>query len=182
MYTKPLPPLFQTQNTALAVTLATCGVPFATDPNGNAIPFLNIYDAARLELLGYKGWSLREAAHDAWKKGKPGKIIYNFQRTEELEKVIKGFDKRSAILAHPEFKDTDTTLPHLSPEEYGALCCQLLHNRKMLLEGWKTAMPHISIMGATHSQSENGREVTVGSFKVFSLNASPETLKKLGLS
>jgi len=169
---QPHHPLFQTQNTALAVTLATCGVPFAEDEHGHAAPFLNIYDAEILRRHGYGGQPIEQAALDAHRRGIAGKITYNFQRTPALEKVIKGFDSHMLAIRSPELAQLPPPVLAIDEEVAGRLCAQLMFNRKAIIDGWKTAIPMVAIYGAMQKDTSGDRTEVRGSFKVYSLNAS----------
>lgn len=172
-------PIFQTQNTALAVTLATCGVPFPTDERGHPVPFVHFYDAPTLRRLGYQGWAPLDAARDAARTGKRGNVVYNFERTDRLDDVIRIWDKHSLSI-----KEADSagraailTIP-VDPQMVALICCQCLKNRSMMLEGWKTASPYYVVHGPTRQESAT---VTVGSYKLISVNASADLREKISL-
>lgn len=177
--------LFQTQNTALAVTLATLGIPFATSDSGQPAPFLNIYDPGILKRLGYTGWNLEDAARDAHAKGRPGIVHYQFQRTPLLEQIIAAYNKR-----HEQIGAADHGLSpapeeiDIDPEIAARLACQLLKNRSDMISGWKSAVPMLVIPGGTSSEADPtrpGGKVLTGSCKMISLNASPATRAHIGL-
>lgn len=177
--------IFQTQNTALAVTLATLGVPFATSASGQPAPFLNIYDPGILKRLGYTGWNLEDAARDAHKHGRPGIVHYQFQRTPLLEKITAAYNKRHDQISSADFgaaappEEID-----IDPELAARLACQLLKNRSDMIAGWKSAVPMLVIPGNTSTGSDPtrpGGKVVTGSCKMISLNATAETRARLGL-
>lgn len=176
-------PLFQTQNAALATTLATCGVPFYKDSAGTPCPFLNIYDAETLRRLGYKGIPLEEAARQAWRSGKKGILVYSFERTELCDRLIRSYDKQSASIAADDANSpipTETPLD-IEPEIAARLCCQYVKNRNWFTTFWRGSTPFLSLEGDKHTTTENGKSITVGSFKLISLNATKETRRLIGL-
>jgi hypothetical protein len=175
--------IFQTQNTALAVTLATLGVPFAQTENGHPAPFLNIYDPACLRKLGYTGWNLQEAAADAHAKGRPGNVHYQFQRTPTLETVVSAYNARHYQIVAADFSTPPEEID-IPPALAAKFACQLLKNRGDLIAGWKTAVPMLAIPGDTHTASDPeraGGKIITGSCKLVSLNASAATKARLGL-
>lgn len=156
---------WQTQNTALAVTLATCGVPFAKDETGNDVPVLNIYDGATLKRLGYSGWQLEDAARDAFRTGKRGLVVYQFETCLLLDRILKAYDTYSEGIRKSETDGVPMDSVDVSPEDVARICCQFTKNRNVFVEGWRQVRPIVIEHGATRSYEENGRRVTEGSFK-----------------
>ena len=182
-------PLFQTQNTALAVTLATCGVPFDQHPRtGQPMPFLNYYSREILLGLGYKnsGLSLDDAARDAWQKGRCGLLVYVLQKVDPFEAVVKAFDEHSSMIARADEAAGRAGMQPLSalrvaPEIAAQICCQFAKNRKVMTEGWRTAIPWILLPGDVTTTRESGVEYRVGSMKLYQLGASADTKAKIGI-
>lgn len=175
---------YQTRNTALALALHTAGVPWAQAGEDSLPPILNIYDAQLLRDRGYKGLALEAAAQHAVEHGVSGHVVYQFQRCTLLEQVIKGFDAQNKVIREAQDGPTPTTMM-ITPEELGAIAAQLLHNRKALLESWRTAPAFLALSGPVRTSKETTEkgEATflVGSFQVVPLNASPETRSALGI-
>jgi hypothetical protein len=91
-------PYFQTDNTALALALAICGVPAPVDDAGNPVPQLMFYDKDTLRRWGYKDMPMDEAAMRAIKARRAGKRVFQFQRTPELNRITEAFNKARTIL------------------------------------------------------------------------------------
>jgi hypothetical protein len=176
---------YQTQNFALAVTLATCGVPFYTEDGGN--PVLNIYkpDTLRNKYgTRYRGMELEAAVRKAVEDGNPGEVTYCFQRTADLDRIIKAYNEQmQAIEGADPTKATSPNgeLASMEPDEAARFGAQWSHNRKKLAQAWKGAQPMIAVPGNSRTETQGSKTVTVGSMKLMSLNASPETREKLRL-
>lgn len=168
---------YQTQNFALALTLATCGVPFTT--KDGLSPILNVYSAELLRNkygTRYRGLTLDEAAQRAYDDGNAGAVTYCFESTPQLAAILSAYNRQLEAIE----KDSPTVeLAAMEPEEAAALCAQLIHNRKKLLTAWKQAKPLISVRGQSRTETQGHKTVTVGSMKVYSLGASPETRSHL---
>jgi hypothetical protein len=177
---------YQTQNFALALTLATCGVPFFTD-EGQSHPILNVYSAEILRTKygnRYKGLDLEKAAGAAHNDGNQGQVTYCFERTETLERILNAYGSQAAqyqgdatdgpTIEAGEFVD-------MEPEDAARICCQLIHNRKKLINAWKGCTPIIAIPGGSKTEKHGEKSVTVGSMKLMSINPSKETRAKLRL-
>jgi hypothetical protein len=177
--------IYQTSHTPLAVLLSTLGVPFAEDENGNARPFLLVYDPPTLRKHGYKGWDIFEAATDAFAKGKPGIITYQFQRTATLEKLIEGYNKRLKSMSAADRGDGPAHQElDIDPVQAAMFAAQLFRNRSHLINGWKTAQPMVLMPGGVTTGADPDRpggKVITGSAKMISLNAGPELRQKIGL-
>ena len=182
-------PIFQTTDTPLACTLATCGVPFDQDPETGAdMPFAHYYSREILLRLGYKGsgLSLDDAARDAWRKGRAGLLVYCFQKVDPFEVVWKAYSRHETAmqgadeLAGGVGSQCLTMLP-VQPDIAAQICCQFAKNRKALLNGWKTAVPWMHLPGAVETVIEAGQEYRVGSMKLYRLGASAAAKQKIGL-
>lgn len=170
--------IFQTQNTALAVTLATCGIPIPKLESGKYCPFLNVYNAEILAKLGYRGLDIETAVRTAHKEGKPGDIFYNFVRCPDQSRVCKAFGKQESLMREAERHGdgpTSTGTCTLNIDEAARFAAQLLTNRKKLASQWLLATPFILLEGeVTFEPSDDGETATVvGSFTGYFLNASP---------
>lgn len=84
-------PYFQTDNTALALALAICGVPAPANEAGEPVPQLMLYDRSILRRWGYVGTLMDIAAAQAIRKRQVGKRIFQFQRTPDLERIVEAF-------------------------------------------------------------------------------------------
>lgn len=161
---------YQHKNLALAVTLATCGVPFPVDDGGRPVPFIHFYDGATLKkILGpdgaplYAGWNVQDAARDAWQRGYRGTVVYQSQRCEMLERILKAYDKHSDLIARSEASGLpiQTTLD-IDPETAARLCCQFTKNRNTFQEGWRTVVPYVEISSTSRRTTEGGHTAIVG--------------------
>lgn len=179
--------LFQTQNTPLAVTLLTCGVPVPRDEHDLPMPMMNVYDAETLRRLGYGGgqWKIEDAVRDAWKNKRPGIVVYNFVRSDLQHRLCEAWDKQSAFLQEQAFGQVGTGARHagqskLDPVEAVRFACQLFKNRKQTIEDWRIVTPFILLEGESRIESggtdAEGREVSIviGSYKGYFITASAE--------
>jgi len=182
--------IYQTADTPLAVTLATCGVPFDADPRtGQPMPFLHYYSAEILAKLGYKGSGLtiEEAARDALNRGRSGQIVYCFQRVAPIEDVLKAYQRHAAAIAAANQtagghgSQVLARMPAVPPDLAAQICCQFAANRSAMLTGWKTAVPWIHYPGEMREESEGGVTYRVGSFKLVPLGATAATKARIGL-
>jgi len=176
---------YQTQNTALAIALTTCGAEIPTDDSGNPAPCVHLYDRDILARLGYSGRKLEEAAQEAFDSGKKGLVVYQFVRNERLYKIIKAYDEQTNAIKKLEDGSRaplqSSNAINISIEDAAKMICQVLHNRKGVLEAWKSVPATILIHGPQRRCTENGRKVIKGSMKAYSLGASAETRKRLGV-
>ena len=183
---------FETENLSLSVTLFTCGVPFPKNEEGKVIPLQNIYDGDTLRKMGYKGMEIEDAARHAHKSGRPGHLIYNFEPGERLTEVVKAWDDQCKLLANldkiaetdEEFSKDSTDMPGISPSLVASICCQYAKNRKMFREVlWRQVRPQFVIYGKFQRQDSKDHPgfVTTGSCKLMTVDASPETRKRIGL-
>jgi len=171
---------FQTQNAALALTLATCGVPRPRNEKGELLPCENRYDASTLRALGYGGWELEAAVEHAWKKGIRGVVTYNFEKSDFQAQIVAAWDKKSEAIKK---QDTSSKAYEVKAEEIdlppfviAQICCQLLKNRLRFLEEWREVRPLLVFSGPTRKEfdAESGKWTIVGSFKARTLHASAE--------
>lgn len=172
---------FQTQNTMLATALASAGVPFAEE-NGNRIPSLCLYHAQNLARLGYKGQTLWDAAQDAWKRKRPGTVVYQFECCELLERVKSAFDKAKEKLVAQASQSTGpnaagTTWSNLEPEDFGRIAAFIAANRSWMMDSWWKTPPILGIYGDAVTEGN----IQTNSGKFISLNASEARRKELGI-
>jgi hypothetical protein len=89
---------FQTDNPALAVTLALCDVPVPQTPDG-PFPMLMMYTPENLRALGYGGMHAREAGRRARKDKKAGTRVWQFVPDDTFAEVMKGWAEAEAMHA-----------------------------------------------------------------------------------
>lgn len=172
---------YQTNNTMLATALASAGVPFAEE-NGRPIPSLCFYTTANLKSLGYKDVTLWDAAHDAWKRKRPGTVVYQFMRCELLERVKAAFDKTRETMAKDATARIGPEVPglqlsSLEPEDFGRIVAWMAGNRSWLMDEWWKTPPLIALYG---DPKFDGNTMT-NSAKVISLNATDKTRAQIGI-
>ena len=172
---------YQTNNTMLATALASAGVPFAEE-NEKRIPSVCLYHAENLGRMGYKGKPLWESAHDAWKRKRPGTIVYQFERCELLDRIITAYDKMRKTLDAQAGQQSGPNLPgetwpDLQPEDFARIAAFLASNRTWLMDAWWQSPPLLAIYGTATTEDN----VQTNSAKIISLNASEETRRKLGI-
>lgn len=178
---------YQTNNLSLAVVLATCGVPFYSTPEGQLAPVVNIYTRENLAALGFKGRTLEEGAEEAYRKGRPGLVVFAFERTPDLEAIVKAYDDQAEVSKRAGAEGGKTHAQDageldVDPAIAARLGFQFLKNRKTLRDAWKAPVPLLAIQGESRSRTDsNGAKVTLGSCKIISLGASKATRNRLGL-
>lgn len=178
--------LFQTQNLALANLLLTCGVP-PYEEDGKTYFVTNTYTPDRIRELGrYRGWPYEKAVADAVEKGLPGHVTYSFQHTRELEEICQAFDSQKKLIEEQAKEGARKPLESageldLDPQTAGRLGAQLAANRTLLMQLWKQAVPMLAYPGATRTEKQGEKTVSVGSLKLVSLNASKTTKTKLAI-
>jgi hypothetical protein len=170
--------LYQTQNRALAVTLATCGVPFARDPERDCdVPFVHLYSVDILRRMRgadgqplFKGLPLEDAARQAFHSGRPCFIVYNFRRTELCDRVLRAYDAHSRGLTGEQSPGLPPMIPlEIEPEQAAILCAQFTHNRNIFTTGWKTAQPYLHYAGSSTEEKDGTKTVIIGSFRLVPL-------------
>lgn len=179
-------PIYQTQNTALAIALTTCGAEIPTDEAGNPVPCVHLYDRDILARLGYRGQKIDDAARDAVESGKRGIVVYQFVRNDLLQRIIKAYDAQSRVIRESESGNRQPLESagdiNASPEDAARIICQALHNRKATIEAWRSVPATIAIHNAKQKSTDaKGRTIVEGSMKAYSLGASKETRKRLGV-
>ena len=147
-------------------------------------PLVNIYTPEILRDYGYRGVTIEKAAADAWARGKRGRVIYNFERSELCEKLLAIW--REAL--HNKAIDTITKasvveMPvtmNFTPEQITVLGAQFFSNRKWLVEtAWRNTPPMIPYDVHTEVTTEGTSTVIIGSMKLVSLSASRDLREKL---
>ncbi len=121
--------VFSTKDAALAVTLATAGIPWA-DPNRRCT---NTYPDKVLLKAG-------KTAEEMIRAGLPGEVMYAFQHVPELERILDDF----AVV----FKDQEgalTEIPELTKRQIALIAMTALKNRRTFSEDWKKHTPHVRI-------------------------------------
>ena len=176
---------FETRDGILALTLYLCGYQFYC---------VNCYTADLLRNLGYKGMTMPEAAMQAVKDGKKGKLRYIFEkypRTEhqnfytEQEKQFEDDERRDAREVFFELLERFKAGEMPRDELVMRMGCFLFKTRIEFMNKWKGEVPmlHIANPGrTTHvSDGRGGGTYTSPGFVEVLANASQETFKKLGL-
>lgn len=174
---------FQTDNPALAVTLALCGVP-APETAAGPMPILMLYTIEHLRSFGYANMPAMEAAHRARREGKAGKRIFQFQRTETLERVLDGW--RKAESAHLTGEPMELNDPN--PEDVAKWAFYFNEQRRVLLSPGVKVPTYLAFMkqGPVSKKmlpkmkgEPDHLDVAVqsGSFSAVSIDA-PESVKR----
>lgn len=174
---------FQTQDTGLAVTLATAGVPFMSGADGRPFPFFNVYTAAILRGYGYPaGMPIETAARAAWKAGKRGRISYNFVRDELCDRLLKVWHAHGKTMSLADAADCGDSrlIVGANPDVIAVICAQFCKNRKMLTESWRKVSPCIEAGEMRTERGADGQIVMSGDLRLVSLNASPELRAAVG--
>lgn len=188
---------YLTQNTALAATLSACGVPW-WQVDGKAAGVFTVYSRGVLRqftgpggvpIYGDGSWTLENAARDAWKKKRPGIVVYRFIITPDSQKIVEGWTKQEARLAQiaeaGEEKPNDEGGQDMGPIDIdpallGRIACQIFKNRKTLMEEWTRHEPWIAKEGDYRVENEGDKIITIGSLVARPINASAAVRKKLG--
>lgn len=175
---------FYTDNPALACTLALCGVPAPETPRG-PFPILMLYTLEHLRSFGFSGMSAFDAAHRARKEKRIGTRVFQFQRTETLEKIVNAWK-----LAAREYEaGGPMELPNLNPEDV-AKCAYFFNEfRRVFLTNFDVPT-YLAFSGDSTTERKmleaNGRKtgqldisITRGSFSAVSIDAPEEVRRQI---
>lgn len=160
-------PYFQTDNTALANALALCGCKPPVDDRGQPIPQIMLYDAETLRRMGYSGLTADEGAKRAMKERRPGVRVFQFQRTEDLERIVTAFSKAHAEMEAGENIVADT----VDFEDVAAICYAVNRMRRKMLSSFDIPAFIGSYHGADGTKTETGYKSS-GKFSAISVGAS----------
>lgn len=185
--------LYQTDDTILATALFLSGVEVWRDERGNAQPQIMIYTRQRMRELGYAGKTFLESCRDAFKKRKSGIRVYQFQRSDIQERIVKEY--RRLQMADAEAKRQGKAdaggiqLERPEPEDVAAIVYFSQRFRQTMLSDFKTTALMVSTEdtvtkredsdSAKWADKEAGKFIgTVsGKFSAVSIHAADETIK-----
>lgn len=180
---------FSTSNASLAYALYKAEVPFA-DPRR---PCFNLYDAEILKRLGYTGLTLEEAAQTAFDRRQKGNILYLFERTTKLSRLLKAyaaqekeFTENDVIGTELISKIKESIAAKTISEEEGKLRLACV-DQKMQSEFktmWKKEIPMIKVDNPgkpVTRHTDNGTIVSHPGFKIISLNLSEKKRRHINL-
>lgn len=141
-------PYYQTDNAPLAITLALLGVPPARI-NGEPMPQLMLYTPEQLRKMGYTGMSVDAAAQQAIKDRRSGTRVFQFERTPELEEIIKTFRVNEA----KQKTSNPVTIERLETEDVIAVAVAFNALRTVMLSGFDIPA-FIGLMGDIESNTK----------------------------
>jgi len=180
---------FHTTDAILAFSLYLVGVPFYEERK----PCINMYDEGILKRLGFTGGTIEEGVRKALARKKKGHVEYGFQRTAELQYLLKAYREQEGQLQSGEGTATDVVKQLVERLKAGAdsmtlvrLCCVILKMRVKFVNLWQDLDPLIRVWNdgeVEDSRDEDGvltRRRFPG-FRIVSLNARQETKEKLKL-
>lgn len=184
---------YQTDDTILATALFLCGVPAWIDEKGNPQPQIMIYTRDRMRELGYSGKTFLESCRDAFKNRKSGTRIYQFQRSETLERIVKEYRRLqmadAAAKAEGKGDAGGIHLERPEAEDVAAIVYFAQRFRQTMLSDFKTTALMVSTEGivqkredsesAKWAERETGQFIgtITGKFSAVSIHAAPETIK-----
>lgn len=145
--------IYSTENTALAVTLSTLGVPFADPQN----PDWLCYTPGDLEKAGV---ATAEQARD---KGAAGNRRYFFEDHPDRARIVEEFERTARS------QPGAIEMPELSAGDLAIFAALLLGNRKRFLAAQKLTPPKMMFRRGD------------GSYAIVGKSAKPEDLARLGL-
>lgn len=150
--------------------LFVAGVPAAITPDGKSVPQFMLYDADTLRGLGYKGCTMEAAAKDAMANRKPGKRVYQFQRTDDQAEIVDGYRKAQMQLASGQSLD----LEHVTKRELGAIATAFTQMRRKILSDFSCTA--LLVQGKTTEDKgrpmDKGGRVVKSEFRAVGVNAS----------
>lgn len=165
-------PYFQTNNTALAVSLALCGVPAPKDDKGRAVPQIMLYSAGKLRGMGYREMTADEAASRALREKRPGMRVFQFERTPDLEIIVKAFQR-----AHTEMEaGSNVQLEKIDSPDVAAVVYAASRMRNRMLDCFSMPAFITSEEQVNGAKTPDGGWRANGSFSAISVGAS-EKLK-----
>lgn len=168
---------FQTNNTALAIALATCGVPAPKNEKGQPVPQIMLYDLATLKRLGYHGLTADEAAARAMRDHRPGVRVFQFERTPTLERVVKAFNQ-----AHAWMEDGQNIhLEEINPEHVACIVYATNRMRRKMLSAFTIPAFISSDSSTVGAKTPDGGWKASGNFSAISVGASDELKKEVRL-
>lgn len=144
---------FQTNDTALANTLALCGVPAPKDERGQPIPQIMLYDAVMLRNLGYKDMTADEAAQKAMKDRKAGVRVFQFVPSPLLDRIVKAHKQAIAWLD----EGGDIHLPETEAEAVASIVLSANQMRRKMLSAWNIPALFVSTESGGKEYSEWGK-------------------------
>lgn len=120
--------ILRTKDFALAVTLASAGIPFASNERW----CVNTYPAHILAKAGM-------TADEMIAAGKAGELYFCFQQTPDVDRIVEDFN----LL----FKGKGFTLdlPHVSTRDIARIVMTGLKNRGVIASSWQKHEPHVRI-------------------------------------
>ena len=179
-------PFFQTRDLSLAIMLATCGVPFPTDEQGNSIPLYHTYDGETLRAAGLPaGMGLWDAGTLAWSKKVRGKVTFNFVQNELLRELLAVWAEHGRDMATSDAAGTssDDIGIEVAPAVLAKAFAQFAKNQKMLAGAWRKTTPIVQYATAEKPSATDGdgRTSCTRTAVAISLGASPELRKLIGI-
>lgn len=159
---------FQTNDTALANTLALCGVPAPKDERGQPVPQIMIYDTAALRKLGYRGTSVDEAAKQAMKDGKAGVRVFQFEPSPLLDRIVKAHNQAAAWLK----AGKNINLPEVEPADVASIVLAANQMRRKMLSAWNIPAVISSDHSTVGARTPEGGWKASGNFSAISVGAS----------
>lgn len=194
---------FSTSEGMLAFCLYLAGCEF-TNPSQ---PCFNLYDPQILSGLGLSGEKLWDGAQLAWKNKARGHVEWSFPLTRRTHELIKAYRDQREQMEKSDGKASDMVLEimksfvaraMLPDEAILRVACVNLKIRAEFMNHWKEVVPLLKIPRkgkvkkfdtTAQGRDMKGNSVTVPAhgvekpgYDLISLNASPETLKKMGLA
>lgn len=194
---------FGTSEGLLAFCLYLAGSELA---NPSAICF-HIYDPEILAKLGFSGEKRWDAAQEAWRRKARGHVEYSFVLTQRVQELILAYRDQRKQLEESDDKAADMVLKIAQQFAAGAMlpdemilrvACVNLKIRSEFMNAWKEVVPLLKVpvkgkvrrfetTAQTHDGKGNPKTVPAHGverpgYHLVSLNAKPETLKKMGLA
>ena len=194
---------FNTSEGMLAFCLYLAGCQFSNPGQ----PCFNLYDPDILSGLGLSGEKLWDGAQRAWKNKARGHVEWSFPLTGRTTELIKAYRDQREQMEKGDGKASDMVLAIMKSFATGAMlsdeailrvACVNLKIRAEFMNHWKLVVPLLKIPRkgkakrfetTAQGRDQKGNPVTVPAhgvekpgYDLISLNASPETLKKMGFA
>lgn len=161
-------PYFQTNNTALAVSLALNGVPAPKDDRGQPVPQIMLYSPSKLRGMGYKNMTADAAASKAMADKRAGMRVFQFERTPDLETIVTAFQRTH----HAMEAGNNVALEKIDNADVAAVVYAANRMRQRMLECWTLPAFITSEDQLTGEKTKDGGWRASGTFSAISVGAS----------
>lgn len=166
---------FDTDNTALAFSLRSAGVPWKDPAN----PCWNVYTPETLKRLGVR------TVQEAVELGKPGKVTYFLDRPDNLKSLLDAWDKQGVESAKIEQGLPGEGFLNIDPVDMVRILAHCLKGYAKFKSIWREVPPKLSVKNPgsvrKSTRADGSTVVKLPGRRIVSANASEATIKRLGI-